>query len=82
MVFAAVNAANARLATETKSSRWVSLVGAMTCLAALGAMLVQLGGQDARRHEAVIIVGMAVLPFVLRPLDAALRSATSRLRSR
>ena len=82
MVFAAVNAANARLATETKSRRWVSLVGAMTCLAALGAMLVQLGGQDARRHEAVIIVGMAVLPFVLRPLDAALRSATSRLRSR
>ena len=27
MVFAAVNAANARLATETKSARWVSLVG-------------------------------------------------------
>ena len=82
MVFAAVNAANARLATETKSWRWVSLVGAMTCLAALGAMLVQLGGQDARRHEAVIIVGMAVLPFLLRPLDAALRTAASRPRSK
>jgi L-asparagine transporter-like permease len=83
MVFAAVNTANARLAKETKSRRWVSLVAAMTCLAALGAMLVQLGGQDARRHEAVIIVAMAVLPFVLRPIDAAVRSmAAARVRSR
>ena len=53
MVFAAVNAANARLAVQTKSSRWVSLVAAMTCLAALGAMVVQLGGREAHRHEAV-----------------------------
>ncbi len=82
MVFAAVNAANARLAMETKSTRWVSLVGAMTCLAALGAMLVQLGGRAAHRHEAFIIVGMALLPFLLRPLDAAVRSAASKLRSR
>ena len=78
MVFAAVNAANARLAKETKSARWVSLVAAMTCLGALGAMLVQLGGQDARRHEALIILGMAVLPFILRPLDAAIRSMAAR----
>ena len=82
MVFAAVNAANARLATETKSLRWVSLVGAMTCLAALGAMLVQLGGREAHRHEALIIVGMAVLPFMLRPVDAAIRSMAARLRRR
>ena len=82
MVFAAVNAANARLATETKSRRWVSLVGAMTCLAALGAMLVQLGGREAHRHEAFIIVGMAVLPFVLRPVDAAIRSMAAQRRSR
>jgi hypothetical protein len=82
MVFAAVNAANARLAAETKSARWLSLVGTMTCLAALGAMLVQLGGRAAQRHEVFIILGMAVLPFVIRPLDAAVRSAASRLRSR
>jgi len=82
MVFAAVNTANARLAKETKSRRWVSLVAAMTCLAALGAMLVQLGGQDARRHEAVIIVAMAVLPFVLRPVDAAIRSMAAGRRSK
>ena len=54
----------------------------MTCLAALGAMLVQLGGRAAHRHEAFIIVGMALLPFLLRPLDAAWRSAASRLRSK
>jgi amino acid transporter len=82
MVFAAVNAANARLAKETKSVRWVSLGAAMTCLGALGAMLVQLGGQAARRHEALIIVGMAVLPFILRPADVAIRSMAVRLRSR
>jgi len=82
MVFAAVNAANARLASETKSLRWVSLVGSMTCLAALGAMLVQLGGQHARRHEASIILGMAVLPFVLRPIDAAIRTMAARRRAK
>jgi len=81
MVFAAVNAANARLATETKSQRWVSRVGAMTCLGALGAMLVQLGGQAARRHEVLIILGMAVLPFILRPADAAIRSMAAKLRA-
>lgn len=82
MVFAAVNAANARLATETKSLRWVSLVAAMTCLAALGAMLAQLGGKEAHRHEAFIIVGMAVLPFILRPVDAAIRSMAAGRRSK
>jgi len=82
MVFAAVNAANARLASDTKSLRWVSLVGSMTCLAALGAMLVQLGGQHARRHEAFIILGMAVLPFVLRPIDAAIRTMAARRRAK
>jgi uncharacterized protein len=82
MVFAAVNAANARLATETKSHGWLSLVGAMTCLAALGAMLAQLGGREAHRHEAFIIVGMAVLPFVLRPIDAAVRSTAARHRKK
>jgi hypothetical protein len=81
MVFAAVNAANARLAKETKSARWVSLVAAMTCLGALGAMLVQLGGRQAQRHEAFIILGMAILPFLLRPLDAAIRSAASKHRT-
>ncbi len=81
MVFAAVNTANARLASATESRRWVSVVGAMTCLGALGAMLVQFGGQEARRHEAGIILAMAVLPFILRPADKALRAATARFRS-
>lgn len=82
MVFAAVNAANARLAKETKSQRWVSLIAAMTCLAALGAMLVQLGGQAARRHEVLIILGMAVLPFILRPADAAIRAMAAGRRAK
>jgi hypothetical protein len=45
-------------------------------------MLVQLGGQAARRHEVLIILGMAVLPFILRPADAAIRSMAAKLRHR
>jgi L-asparagine transporter-like permease len=82
MVFAAVNTANARLAQETGSMRWMSMTAAMTCLGALGAMMVQLGGRAAHRHEVLIIVGMALLPFLIRPLDSAARAVTSRLRSR
>ena len=46
------------------------------------AMLVQLGGREAHRHEAFIIVGMAVLPFLLRPADAAIRSMAARQRAK
>jgi hypothetical protein len=35
LIFAGVNAANAKLASETKSRRWISVTGAVLCLAAL-----------------------------------------------
>ena len=41
LIFAAVNAANALLARETRSKRWLSLVGAFLCLAALACLLWQ-----------------------------------------
>ena len=41
LVFAAVNAANARLAVETHSKRWLSLGGVALCLLALGTLLWQ-----------------------------------------
>jgi hypothetical protein len=39
LIFAAVNTANARQAPHTKSRGWISAVGAVACLAALGALL-------------------------------------------
>jgi hypothetical protein len=41
LIFAAVNAANAKLAGETRSRRWLSLLGVGLCLAALVALLWQ-----------------------------------------
>jgi amino acid transporter len=41
LIFAAVNAANARLARETESRRWLSLGGVALCLGALGTLLWQ-----------------------------------------
>ncbi len=73
IVFAAVNAANAKLAVQTGSRREVSILGAATCLAALAAMMVQLAGKEARRYEVYIIVGMAALPFLIEAGDALAR---------
>ncbi|MFY9706290.1 MAG: APC family permease [Desulfobacterales bacterium] len=39
LIFAAVNAANVRLHHKTKSQRWISVAGALACLAALGALV-------------------------------------------
>jgi amino acid transporter len=41
LIFAAVNAANAKLADRTRSRRWLSLLGVVLCLAALVALLWQ-----------------------------------------
>ncbi len=41
LIFAAVNAANARRAAHTNSHVWISAAGAVACLAALGALLWQ-----------------------------------------
>lgn len=41
LIFAAVNGANALLANDTQSKRWLSLTGAGLCLGALGSLLWQ-----------------------------------------
>ena len=41
LIFAAVNCANARLAAETQSKRWLSLIGVGLCLSALAGLLWQ-----------------------------------------
>lgn len=41
LIFAAVNGANARLARQTHSRGWISVIGMIACLGALGALLWQ-----------------------------------------
>jgi hypothetical protein len=73
LVFAAVNGANFRLASRTGSTPWISGLGTMTCLGALGAMLAQSAGRRAHRHEVFLIAALALLPFAFRAADRLAR---------
>ena len=62
LIFAAVNGANAKLAGETKSRRWLALLGVGLCLSALVSLLWQ-SGERSPRHLwlPVVMIGTAVL---------------------
>ena len=68
LVFAMVNVANAKLAARTGSRRWISVLAAAACLAALATMLVQIAQQSGGRDDLRLIVGLAVLPFVYQAI--------------
>jgi amino acid transporter len=62
LIFAVVNAADARLAGRTGSRRWLAVLGAVACLGALAALL----GETARTNPArllalPVMVGLAVV---------------------
>ncbi len=60
LIFAAVNAANARHAARTKSLRWMSGAGAAACLAALGALVWQTARTGpSRLWVLAVMVGLA-----------------------
>ena len=69
LIFAAVNGANAVLADETRSNRWLSLLGAVLCLGALATLLWET--EDRSPHRLWI-------PFIMTGL-AFLIEATYRL---
>jgi amino acid transporter len=61
LIFAAVNAANAKLAAKTRSRRWLSLLGGALCLGALVSLLWQ--SAEHAPHQLwipVIMIGAAV----------------------
>jgi amino acid transporter len=61
LVFAAVNAANAKLARDTASRRWLSLAGVVLCLAALATLLAQTADTSpAQLWVLLAMVGAAV----------------------
>jgi uncharacterized protein len=85
-VFAAVNYVNVRLAGETKSQAWISVVATLACLAALAIMLYDFAQTPATRSSAYA-VGAAVLlslawSIVFRRAEERLLGATDATRPR
>ncbi len=73
LIFAAVNGANAKVAHETKSKRWLSLIGVGLCLSALASLLWQTAGRAPRRLW--IPAAMIGISFLV---EAAFRATTGR----
>lgn len=73
LIFAAANAANARLHEKTGSRRWISLVGVAGCLVALG-VLVYHTAVSAPAHI-LVLAAMVGLAFAF---EGAYRLATGR----
>jgi len=73
LIFAAVNVANVKLAAETGSRRWLSLLGAVLCLTALASLL----WQTLRTVPAhiLVLVAMAGAAFAI---EAAFRFVAGR----
>ncbi|MBM9616520.1 amino acid permease [Desulfobulbus rhabdoformis] len=61
LIFAFVNLANVKLARQTQSRAWISLLGALLCLAALGALLYQIS--VTAPQQLWFLCGMLVLAF-------------------
>jgi amino acid transporter len=73
LIFAAVNVSNVRLASRTGSRRWVSLLGAVLCLSALGILIWD--RFTTSLAEVWVLVAMVVLAF---GLEAGYRRVTGR----
>lgn len=73
IIFAAVNAANVRMAGATGSRRWISVTGTLLCLVALGMLVWQrLGTAPKQLLVLVIMLGLAFL------VELVYRRATGR----
>jgi amino acid transporter len=73
LIFAAVNASNARLSSVTGSRRWISICGAVLCLAALAILVGQRVVTSPK--ELWVLVAMVGLAFVV---EIIYRMATGR----
>lgn len=71
LTFLMVNIANARLAGETGSRRWISLTGAVVCFIALAVMLIQIARSPVHRYELWFIGGLVVFPVIYQILFRA-----------
>jgi len=74
LIFAAVNASNARLASITGTRRWISTLGAIVCLGALVALIAQ--RTMASPKELWVLVAMFGSAFLI---EAIYQRATGRV---
>lgn len=74
-IFMAVNIANVRLRTETRSKGWISVLGALACGIALFVLCLQTAEDPATRNQVWILVGM-ILTSVLT--EVVYRAITKR----
>jgi hypothetical protein len=73
LIFAAVNAANVRLHHKTGSQRWISVAGALACLAALGALVWRIAQNSPQKI--LLLVFMLAAAF---GLEIIYRSVSGR----
>lgn len=73
LIFAAVNAANAKLARRTGSKRWISLAGVVLCLGSLASLL----WQSAERSPGLLWIPLAMISVAFL-IEAAYRLAKNR----
>jgi len=64
LVFLMVNVANAKLAKETGSKRWICVLGALVCFAAFAILVIQLARDPAHRYELWFIAALMIFPFL------------------
>jgi amino acid transporter len=74
LIFAAVNAANFRLATKSDSFRWLSLFGAVVCLAALVILIYQ--RSTVSPFEILVLVIMVAVSFIIEVVYRRLTGRT------
>jgi amino acid transporter len=77
LIFASVNGANALLAKETKSRRWISATAAVLCVAALGSLLFQTAQDDPSRLW--VLLAMVVLAFLVEAGYRVIKGRNLRL---
>ncbi|MCM1981936.1 APC family permease [Lyngbya confervoides] len=77
IIFAAVNWANVKLHSQTRSHRWVSLIGAIASIAAVLVLLGQTAQTQPQNLWVVVI--MVLTAFTLELIYRALKGRTLRL---
>jgi uncharacterized protein len=73
VVYAVVNLANAKLAKETGSQRWISFLAAALCIVALGIMVFQFAQDPATRNSAYAVVAVVLLALVVEVVFRAVQ---------
>ena len=73
LIFAAVNLANAKLRAHTRPKRWLSVLGMLACLGALGTLLWQRA--TTAPGDLLVFIGLIVISILI---EGVYRSFTGR----